>query len=1605
MRFLLILAGACFAVHQSVDLLPLKPHNEYVFRFEGDVQSGVTVSSETSITRIQAMAHVQTPDDRTAVLKLKDIRFATGEDDSKDNFKTISDMKPRTISSKHLELLEMPVQFVYKNGMVTELHFSEKDEAWSANMKRSVINMLQINLNKVGKIDETNVDGALVARENDFFNANERTIEGDCEVAYTVLKKKDDITEVTKSVNFNKCSRRPQAKYNFRYLSECRDCKEADNFEPNTVYNYVLENNGLKKVEVMSVYTVTVENQPVMKTEVRARLSLEDVRKIRQQFESFRGKTESLIYSDEMEKQIERFYMYGDDTEVLPYERVTDKIDAIHKIIDGIREQTENNYENTVLVSRLVSILRMCSLREMSVVYSDIYMKGDERLRAIMEYSLAIAGTKNTVAHLLRHMQKEDVKTSKIVGLLKSIQELPYPSSKIVEELLRFADSGVVKRSPAVHQTTWLAIGSVMRGVVGDTMDENLLVENHRGLKQKYLNVLLKQFEKAEKIYEKVLALKSLANAGIDLSVHELEKIILNKHEELPVRMEAIDALRLLKDSMPRKLKSVLMPIYKNRLEHPELRMAALVRIMHTLPQQPVIAQIVSTMERDSNLQVAAFTYDLLSSFVKSTHTCYKELANDIRPLLSISRYQRSTRMLTSTYKFLPLFSENLMSGVNFEFATIFGRNSVWPKEIMMSLDSVFSGMWNKNLFQLGLSQQNIEKIVDKLTSKLVKLEQNSQSMSRGRRIKESLTLLKDIAKKLNIHPRMNDDKTPHAMLYLRYKEMDYAVLPVDEKAIENLLEKYITNGRLERRELDYLLNRDPEFKLHAVTFLHETLRTMPTTLGLSLTLSDMQPTIGYAEGELTIEKTPSGLRFRLNTSPSFTSTQISEMKLWNPIFEQGVKIVRFAEARLPLNFDAEVLYKNQFEFKYTVNVPSEEKSLVRMWSRPKTFFRVLCGPKYFAELEEKSIVIPKWRRVAHQSEKAINVWGIKAILRGNFINNWEKRDILLGDYDWEIVLRPSHDFPKKLRFYLNSGRIEKVRVDNVDFTYLLDQKFDVEPSKYEKFEERTRRDHIGKFARDIEGSEGYKHHLNLRVEAVDSNVERYGNAKIVTVCEENLRYCKLIVEGTFSPSEGERRDWKFFTSMQVLLPKMAKSLTELKNQAHREIQGLVQSKWGADEVNELTMKFQVEQSKEQKEWRKLADKEHNGLSAYDLLRQASLLNQVKIVANYDLTSSMKNFVRQLYDYLKGYTFWHNKVTKNNDEQGKVFLKLSVDPVSRSLLNVLLETPHERLEVKDFVVPQLYLPSIAKRSLRDIRDELVKEQVCEVKSTKVRTFDDLVFRAPLTNCFSVIAKDCSEEPRFAVLLRKIQKNAEENELKIINERQEVIKVRMVDGRLRIFVDNEEVDRDSVQSYNIEKIEDNMVRVKLEDLEVRFDGYVTKVYIGKHMSQRQCGLCGHLDEDKENEFYTPNKEYTSDIEEFHKSYLLTDKCEIEKEFSFEKKDYAVETNEERNDDWLSAYDDENTSNDSKDFGEEPLKTTHVMEFPHRVCFSLEPVRKCRRNEKMDDVVEKKVRFTCLPRSSHETRQLLHKARTSVLDLNDYPVSFVENLRVPTACVVY
>jgi hypothetical protein len=109
--------------------------------------------------------------------------------------------------------------FSYEKGNITQIVFDSQDKTWSENIKRAAINAFQLRMD----VDE---------RNSMTYHTNETTIEGECESLYTILpeikcnavkstqtryleeKDKGQCVQVTKSINFDLCRKRPDLRYN-----------------------------------------------------------------------------------------------------------------------------------------------------------------------------------------------------------------------------------------------------------------------------------------------------------------------------------------------------------------------------------------------------------------------------------------------------------------------------------------------------------------------------------------------------------------------------------------------------------------------------------------------------------------------------------------------------------------------------------------------------------------------------------------------------------------------------------------------------------------------------------------------------------------------------------------------------------------------------------------------------------------------------------------------------------------------------------------------------------------------------------------------------------------------------------------------------------------------------------------------------------------------------------------------------------------------------------------------------------------------------------------------------------------------------------------------
>ncbi|CAP32807.2 Protein CBR-VIT-4 [Caenorhabditis briggsae] len=1603
MKSIIIASLVALAIAASPALdRPFSPKSEYIYQFDGLLLSGLpTTSSDASQTRISCRALIQAIDDRYIHLQLTDVTYSASHIPQTEKMPKMNSLEQRELSDEHKEMLELPFRAQLRNGLISEIQFSTEDAEWSMNSKRVIINLLSLRTS--APVDEMIQEEKYMETEKDsrFFTVNEKTMEGDCEVAYTIVEEGEK-TIYTKSVNFDKCITRPEMAYGLRFGSECQQCEKEGQFvKPQTVYTYTFKNQQLEQSEVHSVYTLNVNGQEVVKSETRSKIVFVEENKINKEIKKVTGPKESLVYSAGNEWLIEQFYQQGDKVEVNPFKVISpeQKFEELREIFRQVQELEENTPETVHMLARAVRIVRMLSIEELKKVHTKIYTESENKVQRLIESACAIAGTKNTIQHLIHHFHKMTVSPIRASELLKSIQETLYPSEQIADLLIELAKSPLAEKNEPLRQSAWLAAGSIVRGFSAKTQDLPLTRPASRQLKEKYVRVFMQLFRSAESTYEKVLALKTLGNAGIDLSVNELVQLVQDPRQPLAIRTEAVDALRLLKDIMPRKIQKILLPVYKNRQNKPELRMAALFRMMHTLPEEPILAHIVAQMEKESNQHVAAFTYNVIRQFARSTNPCYQPLAVRCSKVLLFTRYQPQEQLL-STYSQLPIFHSEMLSGVQFDFATIFEKNAFLPKEVQASFESVFGGNWNKYLVQVGFSQQNFEQVIVKALERLSRYGKQSNEL-RSRRVQSGIQMLQEIVKKMNIRPRVHrtDAQSAHAVFYLRYKEMDYIVFPLDMETLDNLLEKYVRNGEFDIKSVLSFLNADSKFELHRALYIHESVRRIPTSIGMPLTISGKMPTVLSFTGKVTVEMQKLGARLILDVVPSVATTHVTEMRFWSPRFEQGVKSLQSARVHTPLRLESTVeLKKNTLEITHKFAVPENKKTIVSVHSRPVAFLRIPKNDEtQYTESEEKTISHSEYQWTTEEIDRQYEVLGLKVNAQGNILSQWSLPKVLMTEQDFEYTLE-NKNRPAEFTARMTIGNLEKTDLSEIKFDKIFEKEFDSENTESE-----SRRQYFHKMIREIKAEQGYMNLITLKLEAPQ---QTYFNSELRTTCDQWVRMCRFEMDSRRSPISEETKEWTLRTELVAARPQMPSSLRQLREQPHREVQLALNAKWGSSKKSEMTVTAQLEQSKEQKKYIRNIERVFNGLPEYELLIKAARLNQINVVSEYKLTPEAEHTFSRLFDLVKAYNFWTVSEKRVENEERRVTLQLTVEPMSRQYVNMTIQTPQQEVEIKNIRVPRVVLPTIARRAMIQQAWEKT-ETTCKVDQSEVSTFDDVIYRAPLTTCFSLIAKDCSEEPTFAVLAKRMNKNSDELLVKVIGREQEVI-VKKTSEEFLVKVDGKNIPQSELEQYEIEILGDNLVVIRLPQGEVRFDGYTIKTNLPSVASKSQlCGLCGNNDGERDNEFMTADNYETEDVEEFHRSYLLKNEveCEVENDRLSEKKNYRNKWDrEEKKRDQSSSESYEEYEEESEKSDKKSVEKTQIKEFSHRVCFSLEPVAECRRGYKSGKTSTKKIRFTCMPRHSENARRLLKEAREqNILDLSDFEVSYVESVKVPTTCV--
>lgn len=172
-------------------------------------------------------------------------------------------------------------------------------------------------------------------------------------------------------------------------------------------------------------------------------------------------------------------------------------------------------------------------------------------------------------------------------------------------------------------------------------------------------------------------------------------------------------------------------------------------------------------------------------------------------------------------------------------------------------------------------------------------------------------------------------------------------------------------------------------------------------------------------------------------------------------------------------------------------------------------------------------------------------------------------------------------------------------------------------------------------------------------------------------------------------------------------------------------------------------------------------------------LRLPFFINKFDIVADYKLMPATRNIFQRLFDVVKTYYFWNTETRveqSGRDEQ--IFANLMIDYFTQRRFNATIRTPSQTARIINAQTPiRLPLISLVRASQKPVhsvkqlfnRFTTESRAECRADGRRIETFDGVLYNAPITQCYSVLAKDCKnvEQPRFAVLMKSLDKNGQQ----------------------------------------------------------------------------------------------------------------------------------------------------------------------------------------------------------------------------------------------------
>nr|CCG55374.1 VtgABIII protein [Latimeria menadoensis] len=862
----------------------------YIYDYEGLILTGLPENGlSRSGLKVNSKVKIREYAQRRFILKVDDLQVK----EYNGYWPQDAFIKASKLTQALAVELTKPITFEYSSGRVGNIYAPEDVSDAALNIHRGVLNMLQINIKKTQNI----------------YDLQEVGVQGTCQTTYEIQEnKKANRILITKTKDLNNCEEKLMKTFGMTYAESCGNCQQQNkNMRGAASYSYKLKkiDTGTLILQIstqeLHQFTPFSEKTSPAIMEARQKLVLADIQSTPASTSQLqllkRGTVQYQFSSELIQIPVQLLKMKNPETEI---------VQTLDHLVRNNQQEVQPDAPLKFL--QLVQLLRVATHENLEAIWKQ-YSKQPQYRRWFLDAIPTIA-TSQALKFFKEKIQSTELTQNEIMLALVTTMQLMNANHNAMLTAADLISISHIRRTPILRKAALLSYGSMVYRycVTIPVCSDSVLQPLHAFAAE----ALSRHHEE-----EMTLALKALGNAGHPASIKMIQKFLSGftaraVDVSLTVQADAMMALRNIAKKEPRKVQDIALQIFLGCNFHPELRMLACMILFETKPNMGLVTVMADALLKETNLQVASFSYSHMKALARSTAPDLLRVASScnvavklLSPRLDRLSYRYSKVLHVSKVNY------NLMAGAIADVFIINNRVSILPTAVIAKIRGYFLGA-AADVLEVGVHAENLVEAIKR--SRLPSSEDSD------------MLKIRQIMKLLHDWKALPAEK-PFASVYVKLLGQEVAYTELNKKLLDQLIkvvrepgERHVTVKKIVSQ-----LESGVNTHLSKSLLASEIRRIVPTCVGFPMELSLYSVAVGAANVNIQVQFSPppsstfnlnqlfnSKMEVKAQVSPSQVTDTIGVMGINTHIVQSSMEVHAKVCNTAPVKFTAQIDWKEK---------------------------------------------------------------------------------------------------------------------------------------------------------------------------------------------------------------------------------------------------------------------------------------------------------------------------------------------------------------------------------------------------------------------------------------------------------------------------------------------------------------------------------------------------------------------------------------------------------------------------------------------------------------------------------------------------------------------